>query len=69
MKFEMLLSDNFASFKDEGTGDYIFVDSFDNKEFEVRVGSLQDSKSLGKITASTNDELNEKLSELYSKNN
>ena len=65
MKFDMSIEDNFASFIDDNTGKSIFVDSFDNKEFEVRIGTVSESKPAGKITACTTKELNEKLTELY----
>ena len=37
MKFDMSIEDNFASFIDKKTGKAVFVDSFDNKVFEVRI--------------------------------
>ena len=64
MRFNMLLTDNFASFIDEKTGTAVFVDSFDNKEFEVRIGTIDDTKAAGAIQASSNEELNGKLAEL-----
>jgi len=63
--FDMEKSDNFASFKDGDTGLSIFVDSFNNEEFEVRIGSINESEVAGKIIASSTQELNEKLSELF----
>ena len=67
MKFDMTITDNFASFFDEQKGSHIFIDSFDNENFEVRIGSLDDSKPAGNIVAFTDDELNSKLLELYNK--
>ena len=67
MKFDMSITDNFASFFDEQKERYIFIDSFDNKTFEVRVGDLDNSKSVGSVLASSNDELNIKLLALYIK--
>ncbi len=67
MKFDMSITDNFASFFDEQKERYIFIDSFDNKTFEVRVGDLDNSKSVGSVFASNNDELNVKLLALYNK--
>lgn len=67
MKFEMSITDNFASFFDERKERYIFIDSFDNKPFEVRVGDLDNPKSVGSVLASNNDELNVKLLALYNK--
>ncbi|WP_171037555.1 hypothetical protein [Pseudoalteromonas sp. S558] len=51
MKFDMTITDNFASFYDEQEGSHIFIDSFDNENFEVRIGSLEDSKPVGNIVA------------------
>lgn len=65
IKFEMSTEDNFASFQDRDRGVFVFVDSFDNEEFEVRVGSLTESNHAGKITASNDVELNRKLEALY----
>lgn len=48
-------------------GSHIFIDSFDNENFEVRVGSLEDSKPVGNVVAFTDVELNSKLLELYNK--
>ena len=65
MKFDMSVSDNFASFQDVENGKYIFIDSFDNETFEVRVGTIEDSEQVGSVTASSDDELNTKLMQLY----
>ena len=35
MKFDMAITDNFASFYDEKEGSHIFIDSFDNENFEL----------------------------------
>ena len=65
MKFDMSVSDNFASFQDVENGKYIFIDSFDNETFEVRVGTIEDSEQVGSVKASSDDELNTKLMQLY----
>ncbi|MEN8517824.1 hypothetical protein [Burkholderia sp. RS02] len=62
--FRMSLSENFASFRDDKTGQFVFVDSFDNREFNVRIGTLRDSRFVGTLVADTNDALNAKLREL-----
>ena len=54
--------DNLSSCIDEKTGLSIFVDSFDNHEFEVRIGSTDESASMGSITATSDNELNKKSS-------
>jgi hypothetical protein len=60
----MSTDDNFATFRDEASGRYVFVDSFDNKEFNVRLGTLLESRSIGAIIAETSEALNAKLCEL-----
>lgn len=67
VNLNMSINDNFSSYIDEKTGVAIFVDSFDNKEFEVRIGSTSDSVSMGAITASSDEELNRKVLELFEK--
>lgn len=61
----MSLEDNYWHHIDENTGEAIFVDSFNNREFDVRIGTIQDSEPAGTITASSDDELNSKLAALY----
>ena len=67
MNFDMTITDNYASFIDKGTGVAVFVDSFDNKEFEVRIGSIEKSSLAGTIHATDSEELNKKLSHLFNK--
>ena len=67
MNFDMSIDDNYASFIDSNTGISVFVDSFDNNEFEVRIGTIESSEPAGTIVASTTEELNQKLEELFKK--
>ena len=67
MNINMSIEDNFSSYIDEKTGLAIFVDSFDNHEFEVRIGSTDDSISMGTITAKSDEELNKSILELVEK--
>lgn len=67
INFEMTTKENFASFIDPESGVMVFVDSFDNQEFDVRVGNLFDSKPVGVVNAADDKTLNEKLTELYKK--
>ena len=67
MKFNMSIDDNYASFIDDVSGVAVFVDSFDNEEFEVRIGTVTESEKAGSITAKSDEELNKKLEELYKK--
>ncbi|KVO22728.1 hypothetical protein [Burkholderia ubonensis] len=62
--FRMSLSENFASFRDEKTGKFVFVDSFDNHEFSVRMGTLRDSRLIGTVVAKSSEDLNAQLREL-----
>ena len=65
--FRMSTEDNFASFCDQDSGNYVFVDSFDNVEFNVSYGSLTDHMPIGVIQADSDAVLNEKLRELVRK--
>ncbi|MEI8620724.1 MAG: hypothetical protein ACI6PR_14365 [Pseudoalteromonas sp.] len=67
MKFDMSVSDNYASYFDGQNGSHIFIDSFDNTKFEMRIGSLDNSKSVGSVIASNDGELNIRLLGLYIK--
>ena len=67
MKFDMSIDDNFASFIDKESGEAVFVESFDNVDFEVRIGTVTDSQEAGIIRAKTSDELNTKLEEVFRK--
>lgn len=67
MKFDMSITDNYASFIDEVTGEAVFVDSFDNEEFEVRIGTIDSSVAAGSVFAKTSDELNRELENIYKK--
>lgn len=67
MKFEMSIEDNFSSYIDPNTGFAVFIDTFDNNEFDVRVGTTEESVAIGTIVASSDDELNQKLEEMVVK--
>ncbi len=62
--FSMKTNENFASFRDQATGQVVFVDTFDNHEFNVRFGTVLETTSLGVIQADTDLVLNEKLRNL-----
>lgn len=59
-KFDMQLNQNYASFYHPETGKAVFVDSFDNEEFDIRIGTLRQSKHVATVRASNDDELNQK---------
>ena len=67
MNINMSVEDNFSSYIDKKTGLAIFVDSFDNHDFEVRIGSTDESVSMGTITAENDEELNRRILELVEK--
>lgn len=64
-KFDMSLSQNFAIFYDGD--DVVLVDSFDNNHFDVRMGTITNSKMIGSVTANTDSELNVALAELINR--
>ena len=66
-KFDMQLNQNYASFYHPETGKAVFVDSFDNEEFDIRIGTLRQSKHGATVRASNDDELNQKISEATSR--
>ena len=66
MNFNMSITDNYASFIDRASGIGVFVDSFNNREFDVRIGSIHESQFAGLIVARTDDELNAQLAALLS---
>lgn len=66
--FDMKTTQNFACFLDETSGVAVFVDSFDNQEFEVRLGDILDSKIIGKFFAANDHDLNDSLTKLVEGN-
>jgi hypothetical protein len=63
LDFDMDISHNFASFKLDNK--MMFIESFDNVNFEVRIGTAENSKFLENITAKSTVELNQKLKEAF----
>ena len=66
--FKMTVKENFASFIDSETGIMVFVDSFDNQEFDVRIGDLLESKPVGTVKAENDKILNKNLRQIYQRN-
>lgn len=62
--FGMCVRENCASFRDEVSDRTVFVDSIDNREFHVRVGTLEQSISLGTVVADCDKTLNLELARL-----
>lgn len=58
IKFDMKVEQNHASFYDPETKDFVIVESFNNKDFEVRLGDLSSSRKLGTIYAKKDGQLN-----------
>lgn len=65
--FNMSVKENFASFKDNNSDKIVLIDSFDNKEFSVRLGNIEQSFLVGNIFANTDDELNTQLTTLIAR--
>lgn len=65
--FRMTTRENFASFRDTETNKVVYVDSFDNVEFNVRFGTVESTEDLGTIEADCDETLNAKLSALVLK--
>ena len=63
--FTMNTNENFATFKDNKTGIVVFVDSFDNFDFDVRVGSFENTRFVTTVHALDSAELNAKLNMVY----
>lgn len=64
IKFDMRLEQNFAVFYDRLSGRFVAVESFDNRHFEVQVGTLALSEPAGILVAHTDEELNEGLARI-----
>ncbi|MEN3753716.1 hypothetical protein ABC733_17010 [Mangrovibacter sp. SLW1] len=60
-KFNMTLQQNFASFFNEDKSQCVLVDSYDNQEFDVRMGTIEHSEHIGTVHAASDEELNKKL--------
>lgn len=63
-KFDMQIEQNYAAFYNDESGAAVFVDSFDNEEFDVRIGTLRESKFIATVHACNDEELNRKLEEV-----
>lgn len=55
----MNIKDNFALFRDNEK--VVLIESFDNENFEVRLGTLEKLEKIADIHAATTEELNKKL--------
>lgn len=67
--FDMSGKENFAFFKSDETKNVIFVETFDLKNYEVRVGTLSKSTPLINFNIKNeNISLNDKLNEIVGEN-
>ncbi len=64
VKFDMSLKQNFAQFKSD-LYKYVFVENWGDGLYELFVETENESKLVKSITASTDEELNRKLSQAY----
>lgn len=64
--FHMKTSENFASFRDSQSDKVVYIDSFDNHEFNVRFGTVMETEFLGVIEAENDEILNKNLEKLVS---
>lgn len=62
--FDMNINHNSALFRDNNNKKIIIVDSFDNKLFDVRFGTMSKSEKIAQIKAETTEDLNKQLTEL-----
>lgn len=65
INIDMTIDQNYAKFTDPESGLTLFVDSFDNIDFNVRIGTIEESKDVGKIIALTNKDLQSKLTSIF----
>jgi hypothetical protein len=65
VKFDVSAENNYAAFIDKQTVRPVFVDPFDNKEFDVRIATMTEHEPAGITQAALAGELNEKFGRLY----
>ncbi len=62
--FQARTRHNFASYSDPASGRLLFIDSLDNRTFQVRLGTLEQNELIGELVAETDQELNQQLRDL-----
>lgn len=67
MIFDMKKEQHFASFYDEGNKIFIAIDSFDNKEFNLRIGTLSKTEFKCSFFAENDKILNQKIEKEFIK--
>jgi hypothetical protein len=65
--FDMAVDQNFAIFRNTDDSTVVIVESFNNVDFEARIGTVANSTHVATFTASSDSELNGKLCELFNK--
>lgn len=58
---DLSVEDNYASILDADSKVFFFIESFDNRNFEIRAGSSAESKFICEVTAEDNAELNARV--------
>jgi hypothetical protein len=58
---------NYDTFDSDTGREHVMVESFDNREFEVYRGTMNNMVKLGVITAETDADLSKQLNELANK--
>lgn len=61
------IKNNFAEFESTTSNEGLLVESYDNIEFEVYRGTMDNMAKVGVITATTDQELVAKLTEMVNK--
>jgi len=67
MIFDMKKEQHFASFYDESNKIFVVIDSFDNKEFNLRIGTLSETEFKRCFFARSDEELNKEIEKDYLK--
>lgn len=67
MIFDMKKEQHFASFYDEGNKIFVVIDSFDNEEFNLRIGTLSETEFKCSFLAQNNEELNKEIEKEFLK--
>lgn len=68
MNFDMRMNQNHSSFFNKETKEFLFVDTFDHFNYEVFMGTLSQTKLIGKFTANNEKDLNDNIKKLYLEN-
>lgn len=67
MIFDMKKEQHFASFYDENNKIFIVIDSFDNKEFNLRIGTLSETEFKCSFLVDNDKALNQRIEKEFLK--